>query len=545
MKKFKEFLTEEIKLRGNKGLPDNFISNTDAKASRELGVNIDDVRQARQFGEPLMRLIRKSGELITSGLSKSQIEDRIIKLQDLAKSVILSEYGSILDNVDLEINLVGFGEIANELPEIADVEEKPASRRQQEEEMEKYEEEEEPKEEEDDKEKSFLDKLFGDDSKSTKDDSNLLDSPLIKNKIDKAKILNNIIQGEAKNTKHILHTDIVKTGLSEIFGNKADEIFKVWDDITKAADKLDWVIPIQDKASMMKQNMGGMAGAVKVEWPEMEDKNEEDQEEGPDSENLNPNKSAEDILKSIEEGEDIEDNEEEISELFSNGNPKIKSYGVDFPMLLHETVKGIYELIAAAAIPDDKKVAKIVKMNVSSFEDEAEDFRYGPYIASALRDFINSCPDYNKYPNIREHVFGKMLLISDEEFLSLMKGILDKTPKAKSIISGMITDVISELKEYDISQIDSGDDVRDYSGEDREEEEPMVDDEIEKLIKGTKDAEENIDVDYSKLRKSEIQELVDKAIDSRDFETLKKLEPFIKESFIWKMYESEINKILK
>jgi len=47
------------------------------------------------------------------------------------------------------------------------------------------------------------------------------------------------------------------------------------------------------------------------------------------------------------------------------------------------------------------------------------------------------------------------------------------------------------------------------------------------------------------LRKSELQDLIDQSLDSGDFDTLSRLQPFIKESFEWKMYESEIKRFIK
>ena len=67
----------------------------------------------------------------------------------------------------------------------------------------------------------------------------------------------------------------------------------------------------------------------------------------------------------------------------------------------------IYELIASIQFPaegsseEEIKMAQTVKLNVSSFEDEAEDFRTGPEIAADFRDFINQNPEA-KHPNMRD-----------------------------------------------------------------------------------------------------------------------------------------------
>jgi hypothetical protein len=532
MKSFNDFLNEEAKLRGSKGLPEDFLSDTERKVQQELRVRMDDPRQMVEYGPRIMQLIETGRRLTFEGLTPDQQKERAEELEELAKEVIYAEYSNILDNVDLDIRMVPFGEVANEMQDLENVPQQPEVQDMEEEEK-----------EEKDKKKSFLDNLF----KKAPKKEDFKDTEEFKERVDKAKLINNIIQGESKNTKKILHSDLVKSGLERIFGERvAKEIFKVWDDTTKVADKLDWIIPIEHKADMMRNQMNGLVGAVEVKWPEAEN-NEGDESE--DEETPSP-RSAEDILKEIESGKDISDQEEEIGELFSSGNPVIVAMGVDFPMLLHETVKGIYELIAAAYLPsedaDPKEISKskVVKSAVTSFEDEAEDFRYGPYIAGALRDFVNKCEGYDRYPNMREYVFGRIVLLDAKEFLSLMKGILEKTASAKKQVEEIISEIIDEIRQYEVDMLDEPDvnygEDEDFVDPDKDEE-----DEIEKIIKKSTQKEERIEGDYSNMSKSELQELIDRALDNSDFETLRKIQPFMKESLEWKIYESEIKKILR
>jgi len=446
MKSFIDFINEEVKIHGNLGAPEDFLKDIETKAQRELGVRMDDPQDKRRVGGELMGLINTSRRLMFGGLTPAQISERVAQLQDLAKEVIMSQYADVLNNVDLDIKLVP--SVMAAMPEITQ-QPPTAPEREQRRESENIEDErpkDEFKKEEEtkDKKKSFLDNLLGGKKKEEpKKKENFLKTIEYKQKIDKAKLINNIIQGEAKNTKNILHSEEVKEGLRRIFGRQSDEIFRTWDQITKVADKLDWAWDIESKAQAMAGAPEHMAGAVKVDWPEAEEAQAQEQDEEGLKPDVSPEKwkdsakSAEDILKKIEQGEDIDDQKEEISELLSNGNPRIFAVGIDFPMLLHETVKGIYELIAAAYLPSQDaskseiSKAKVVKMGTSTFEDEAEDFRYGPYIASALRDFVNSCPGVDRYPNMREFVFGRMVLLPEGEFLDLMKGIFQKTDKDK------------------------------------------------------------------------------------------------------------------
>ena len=552
MKSFNDFINEEAKLKGNIGVPEEKLKEIERKAEQEKGIRIDDQRQAGQMGGQIMNLIGRSRDLMFRGKSKAECEEIEEKLVDLAKLVINTEYADILQNVELDIKLVPFGQVADELEDIQDIQQRPSEteQRRQAEELDD-EEKEEKKEESGDKKKDFFNNLFG--SKPKKEKEDFLKSEEYKLGVDVA-----IGQGEAKNTKHILHSDIVKNGLRDIFGRNAEELFKIWNDTSKVADKLDWLIPIEVKAQMMADQMGGMAGAVQVSWPEAEEnKGEEEQDEKEDCPSC---KDAEDILKNIEEGGDLDNNKEEISELLSNGNPKITAVGVDFPMLLHETVKGIYQLIGSAWLPamgaseKDIKKAKIVKTATSSFEDEAEDFRYGPYLAGALRDFINTCPNVDRYPNIREYVWGDMCYMAQtkegkKQFLELFKGILEKTDKAKKQITEMINDIIDRIKEYEISQIDEPQ-APEYSEPEPEMEEPDGEDEIEKLIRSTQQEPVAVEgeVDYSTLSRKQLDGELNDALDRGDKKALDAISKELQkrnESVMLQIYGEEIQKMLR
>jgi hypothetical protein len=279
--------------------------------------------------------------------------------------------------------------------------------------------------------------------------------PATINKIHKAKLGNNIIQGESKNTKHIIATEEVRTGLIDIFGPQADSILNMWKEMSNLADKMDWIIPIEVKADMMEQAPEGMAGAVSVDWKPKAKKEKEEEEEEEDD-------FLKRILADLAKGDEPEEEDkQELQEEIGSAMPRIRARGIDFPMLIHETVKGIYELIASIQFPaegaseEEIKMAQTVKLNVSSFEDEAEDFRTGPEIAADFRDFVNANPKA-KHPNMRAFIFGKMMdsdYMTDIEFLDLFRGILNKTPKARRKIDEMIDEINKKLNLYELGQV--------------------------------------------------------------------------------------------
>ena len=316
--------------------------------------------------------------------------------------------------------------------------------------------------------------------------------------IQKRKIANNITQGEAKNTKLILNLPEVRDGLTRILGQEQGTEYKdLLNKITEIAGFFDWQIPMEVQLEMWKADKSGFSGSVTVEWNTDEEENSEE--------------LAQRILSELENGTEVP---EEAEELFAQTGPTINALGTDFAMLLHESVKGIYELIAAVGIPDDEETAETVIMNTDSLADEIEDLRYGPEIAADLRDFISSFPEYDTITNLREHVFGKMMTMDSEDFLDLMYMILNEDDKAKPVVQEFIDEIAEEIGKYELGQagIDNDDDYE------PSEETP------------SRAPSEPEEIDYSELSKREIEKLIDKALDAKDFDTVRDLAKYLKES---------------
>ena len=529
MKDFGQYLKEEIELSGNRGLPDDFMGDTDRKASREVGFQRKDTppnppipgfprNETNLAIERLMELGGQSDQVIYAGRDE-EIEDRLSSLEQLAEDTVLELYGDILDGVILDIKLVRRGNVAMEIPEMQQVPQQPPTQQR----------------------------------------DQWLDDIELAKKIDKQKLINNVIQGEGLNTKNVLHNDIIKYGLQDIFGPQSTRIFNIWDEISKIAAKMDWLIPIPDKAGAMTQRPEGMAGAVHVTWEEqVEEEESQDEDETQEEREKREQEESENIAKQAGKAPDMSSNDDEEESEFSKFTPKIKVRAVDFPMLLHEAIKGIYELVGAISLPgeesseEEKKDAETVLQNVTSMSDEAEDFRYGPFIAGYLRDAVNECRGIDNYDAMRAHVFGRLCEMDATQFLSIMKKILDPNQSAKSeleIIVNEINGIIeSEERDFQISQIDNADDDDfdsdpnfygenepddddddEYAGEHGEESE------LDKLIARTARGEETSSTDdvseedpYAKMSQPDLMRAMDAALDSDDMDLVKKIGKYIK-----------------
>lgn len=340
-------------------------------------------------------------------------------------------------------------------------------------------------------------------------DDDSLDNPTFKEiededtiaAINKRKILNMIAQGEAINSKLMLLSDENMDGLSQIFGEaQAKRMVELLVKITEIANARDWRIPEEVGAAMIEQG-DFLAGASKIEW-KPKNKIETDTEEDEDDFEIEP------------DGE-------------SNEVPTIIIRGLDQAMLFHEAIKGIYGLINQGGLAhlDDEAIMKVF-MNTDTAKDEVQDLKRAKLTAADLRDFIHTFPDVENIPNGREYVWGKMIdasIVSDRDFLELMKLIFDSAPlyrnpapnerpyseaeierakaampRAKSIVKNLINLIITELEEWQSGNQD----------------EPELD-----LGIPTRDE--------SELTKSQIQDLIDAALDAKDFDEVRRLSQYL------------------
>lgn len=553
MKRFDQFIKEEIDLRGNKGVPDDFMRKSEQEAERNLGLRIDDESQMRQYGPEIMRLIGQSQQFLPIGpngqrLNREQMDERFSKLEKLAQDVVMNKYGEVIDLAigetpfELKITLLKPGQ--NVVDEIDKLKNVPKEAEQPEEEEEQDQEEQERPEENE----------SGDD---------ILDS------VEKKKILNMITQAAGKATKDLIKaSDEVDNGLRDIFGDSYRTILNIWSQTSDVADKMDWIIPVNRKASMMKDAPGGMAGAVELKW------------------------------------ESFSGHFYDIKLLLEKEATKIvvEAVGIDFPMLLHEAIKGVFLLLQSKAIKSDKETAQKIKKATSSFMDEAQDFRYGPPALQMLINFVNKFPESNQSSELSSKVFHYLAIdkerakkeadelkdnqaardlaniaYSDKEFLEIMNSMFSvfdsvtergkiefvvnedrfNDSKAKKEFQKVINFVIKleeEIDQYkrDVEQWERERDeetkYRQQQQEEGETIEPGKEEEeesdIDKLVKQSLyggEEETSGEMDYSELTPRELTELIDDALDAGDYERVKMLSQYMKEGK--EIYLKELERI--
>ena len=152
--------------------------------------------------------------------------------------------------------------------------------------------------------------------------------------------------------------------------------------------------------------------------------------------------------------------------------PTIKAKGLFFPVLVHELLKGVYEVLGTAGLPDDPKAAEMVMGSQDTLPYEIWDLRLGPVI---WEKFIEAYPEDLFEDDLREiqnYLFSRFSALSTDEFFEVAREILSGTDKGKKIVKRMVDEIIEELKQYDLEDAlgsddddEDNDDFRDFLGD--------------------------------------------------------------------------------
>ena len=129
--------------------------------------------------------------------------------------------------------------------------------------------------------------------------------------------------------------------------------------------------------------------------------------------------------------------------------PTVKAKAVTFPLLVHELVKGVYEIFGSHGLPDDPKQQEMILNAEDTLPAEIWDSRLGPIF---WEKFMASYPielfDEDK-KHIQHYLFMRFSALNAEEFMKVSKMILKGDPLGQQFIQGMVNEIVKDLKDKD------------------------------------------------------------------------------------------------
>jgi len=115
----------------------------------------------------------------------------------------------------------------------------------------------------------------------------------------------------------------------------------------------------------------------------------------------------------------------------------IKAQGIIFPLLLQETIKGLFELFSAHGLPEDREKAMFVVKKADFVLAEPWDLRFGVILWNKI---FGRVEDTNMIP----YMFTSLIRQPNKEFSTSVKEILSNTNRGHEIVDQLMKDA-----EYD------------------------------------------------------------------------------------------------
>jgi hypothetical protein len=130
------------------------------------------------------------------------------------------------------------------------------------------------------------------------------------------------------------------------------------------------------------------------------------------------------MLNQLAQGQKMEGGESDMEYNEEEEKFVIHARALCFPMLVHEIVKGLYEIVGTQGFsfhPSDKAQRAVTKVDV--IQGEPRDMQYGKFIYDALSKIYNES-DVDD-PRIRELFFTEVYKMSEDEFFPFIENAIN------------------------------------------------------------------------------------------------------------------------
>ena len=218
----------------------------------------------------------------------------------------------------------------------------------------------------------------------------------------KRRLINSLIGGAAKKGQYMYH--LVSEKLNEIH----PDLIELYTITTAIIDHLYWLYP-EETIEAMSGRGGGEAGTSEIN-------NETDP-------------------------------------------PTVIARGTNFPTLVHELIKGVYEVFGTHGLPDDPRQAEMIMGSQDTVPAEAWDLKLGPVFWELLqKSYPIEILSEEDMKYIQHYLFMRISAMSADSFFELFREVLEEKPAGREKIQRMVNEIVKELEEDDENEEEDEDD---------------------------------------------------------------------------------------
>jgi hypothetical protein len=140
--------------------------------------------------------------------------------------------------------------------------------------------------------------------------------------------------------------------------------------------------------------------------------------------------------------------------------PTVIARGINFPTLVHELIKGVYEVLGTHGLPDDPRQAEMVMASEDTVPAEAWDLKLGPVFWELLQKaYPIEILTEDDMKHIQHYLFMRLGAMPAEDFFKLFKEVLEEKPSGKEKIQRMVNEIVRELEESKDEDQDEENDI--------------------------------------------------------------------------------------
>ena len=155
------------------------------------------------------------------------------------------------------------------------------------------------------------------------------------------------------------------------------------------------------------------------------------------------------MLAALAQGQKMQGGESEMEYDEENEQFVIKAKAICFPMLVHEIVKGLYEIVGTEGFGSDKEKNQAIVGAVDKLSNEPRDLQYGKFIYDAISKIYNESNIDD--PRVRELFFAELYKTPDAEFFPFIENAINDElkPLQKKWAVDTMKDIANDLGKDD------------------------------------------------------------------------------------------------
>ena len=149
--------------------------------------------------------------------------------------------------------------------------------------------------------------------------------------------------------------------------------------------------------------------------------------------------------------EEVEMEQDEEGEY--TGNFVVKAKAVMFPILVHELIKGYYDILGAASLPTDPIQAQMVKQTADTLVNEIFDIISGTYLWEKLLETYPAKALEDNMKIVQSLIFREFSKLPKNKFTSLAQRVNKGDATAYTEMERIADQIIDELNKQDLEEI--------------------------------------------------------------------------------------------